>query len=169
MLIGNAYLANFNISISWRTFWIAVIAAAVFEEFYFRAFLFGQLFRGAHWGFIPASLVGAVFFASIHLYQGDTFFEALGIFAITFLGAGLYAWVYVEWNYNIWVPIFLHLFMNLSWDLFSTANSALGGVWPNVFRSITIALIIIRTVRIKKANGKKLNVNKTNILFNTSA
>ena len=41
------------------------------EELFFRAFLFGFLYRYAGWGFLPAALLVAVTFGAGHLYQGN--------------------------------------------------------------------------------------------------
>ena len=160
MFVGYGIVFSFNTEFSLNHLLVTVIAAALFEELYFRGFLFGQLYRYTNWGFIPSVLIGAILFGIVHLYQGTQLNELIGIFTVTFMGAVLYAWVYVEWNYNLWVPIFLHLFMNLSWGLFSAGDSALGGMYANLFRSITIALIIILTIRYKRRNNKKLAVNR---------
>ena len=48
-----------------------------------------------------AILIGALLFAFAHMYQSQDTMKLVGIFAITFMGAGLYAWLYVEWNYNL--------------------------------------------------------------------
>ena len=97
----------------------------VFEEVFYRAFLFGLLFRFAAWGFLPAAFIGAIFFGAGHLYQSGEVLEAAGIFAITALGAVWFSWLYVEWEYNIWVPAGFHVLMNFYWGLFNVADTAL--------------------------------------------
>ncbi len=67
-----------------------------------------------------------------------------------FGGAAWFAWLYVEWRNNLWLPIGLHILMNLYWALFDIESNALGGVWANVFRGLTIALSIIYTLRKKQ-------------------
>ena len=163
MFIGYALSYDFNYDFSLNRFLMAVLAAAFFEEFYFRGFLFGQLYRYTNWGFIPAVIIGAILFGAVHLYQGKEMSELLDIFLITFMGAVLYAWAYVEWNYNLWVPIFLHLLMNLSWELFSAGENALGGAASNLFRGATIALIIILTLAYKRRRAEKPAVNRNTI------
>lgn len=61
----------------------------------------------------------------------------IGIFLLTFAGAIFFTWQYVEWQYNLWVPIFTHTFMNFSWTLFQIDNSALGGFKANIFIGLT--------------------------------
>lgn len=163
MFLGYAILFDFNSELSLNTFLISVIAASFFEELYFRGFLFGQIYRYTGWGFLPSVLLGAVLFGLIHLSQGAGLGELTGIFLVTFLGGILYAWVFVEWNYNLWVPIFLHLFMNLAWAVFSAGDNALGGVYANVFRVITIAMIIVLTLIYNKRNNLKTEVNRRTV------
>lgn len=158
MFVGYAVVFEYNTEFSLNRLLVVVVAAAFFEELYYRGFLFGQLFRYTNWGFIPSVLIGSLIFGAVHLYQGTAMSDLIGIFLVTFSGGVLFAWVYAEWNYNLWVPIFLHLLMNLSWELFSAGDSALGGVYSNVFRAITIALVIILTVRWKRKKGDDMEV-----------
>lgn len=160
MLIGFAVVFDFNTEMSIDKILISVIAAAFFEELYFRSFLFGQLYNFTKLGFIPAVIMGALLFASVHLYQSDELSTLVGVFLTTLLGGILFAWVYVEWNSNIWVPIFLHLFMNLFWEMFSVSDNAFGGTYSNVFRLVTIALIIALTVFYKRKKGIRLEINR---------
>lgn len=139
-------------------------AAGFMEEYFFRGFLFGILFRKLNWGFIPAALLGAVIFGLGHLYQGSTLLETTGIFFITAMGAVWFAWLYIEWNNNLWVPIFLHTFMNLSWVLFSVSHTALGGITTNVFRVITIAATVLITIYYHKKRG--LRIVRSNLIVN---
>jgi hypothetical protein len=136
--------------------------AGFFEEVLFRGFLFGLLFRKARWGFIPASLAGAVVFGLGHVYQGSTASEVAGVFIVTAMGAVWFAWLYIEWDDNLWVPVLLHVFMNLSWALFDVSDNALGGILPNVFRITTIFLTVWITLRMKL----RLAVNRKNLWVN---
>lgn len=139
--------------------------AGFMEEYLFRGFLFGLLFRKCGWGFIPASLIGALIFGLGHIYQGDSISETTGVFLVTALGAVWFAWLYIEWNNNLWVPIFLHILMNLSWTLFEVSDTALGGLYTNIFRVITITLTILITIRYNRKN--KLRINTKNLIINT--
>lgn len=163
MLVGYWIFFEYNSEFSLNSFLITVIAAALFEELYFRGFLFGQIYRYTNWGFLPSVLIGAIIFGLVHIYQGKELNEIIGIFLITFLGGILYAWVFVEWGYNLWIPIFLHLLMNLFWGLFSAGDTALGDLYSNLFRIITIALIIVLTILHKRKRELKLSVNKNTI------
>lgn len=163
MFIGFFFVFDFNSELSLDSLLITVLAAAIFEEVYFRGFLFGQLYRYSNLGFVPSVLFGALLFGLMHLYQSTEFAELVGIFLVTFLGGILFAWLYVEWDFNLWVPIFLHLLMNLSWDLFSVSDNAFGGIYSNVFRIVTIALAITLTILYKKKRRRKLEINKKTI------
>lgn len=161
MFIGFAVVFEFNADITLNKVLVTVIAAGFFEELFFRGFLFGQLYRYAKLGFIPSILFGALLFAVVHLYQSQDFYTLVGIFAVTFLGALFFAWLYAEWDFNLWVPVCMHLFMNLSWLLFAVSDNALGGVYANVFRVLTIALAISFTVIYKRK--RKMEVNRRTI------
>lgn len=163
MLIGYAIVFEWNQEANWNKIVTGVICAAFFEELYYRGFLFGQIFRFTKIGFIPAILIGALIFASAHLYQSSDPGTLIGIFMTTFFGAGLFAWVYVEWDNNLWVPIWLHLLMNLFWLLFSAGDNALGGVYSNIFRVLTITTVIVGTIVYKKRKGKALVINRNSL------
>ncbi len=169
MFLGFALFFDLNTEIKLDRLLIAILAAAFFEELYFRGFLFGQLYKHTSLGFIASVLLGALLFGLIHLYQSNDLIELIGIFLITFLGAILFAWVYVEWNYNLWVPIMLHLLMNLAWEMFNVSDNALGGIYSNVFRTVTIALIIAITILYKKRKGIPLEVNRNTFLMKKRA
>jgi len=143
------------------------LAAGFFEEYFFRGFLFGILFRKLKWGFVPASILGGIIFGLGHIYQGSTLIETTGIFAITTIGAVWFSWLYIEWANNLWVPIFLHILMNFSWILFEVSDNALGGLYTNLFRILSIALTIIITIRYHKKRG--LRINKMNLIFNNNS
>ena len=126
---------------------VTIVAASVFagffEELFFRGFIFGQLFRTARWGFVPAAMLSGLFFASGHLYQSNDMAGAVAVFGITFIGSAWFSWLFVESGWNLWFPVFLHAFMNLSWGLFSMDDTAAGGWAANIPRFVTIALSIL--------------------------
>lgn len=160
MLIGLAVFFDFSTELTLNTFLISVVSAAFFEELFFRGFLFGQLFRYTKLGFLPSVVIGAFLFAFVHFYQSDDIMTLVGIFSITFAGALLFAWAYTEWNFNIWVPIFLHFFMNLFWEMFSVSDNALGSLYANIFRIMAVVLIIIVTILYKKKKKQRLEINR---------
>lgn len=129
------------------------VLPGIAEEILFRAFLFGFLFRFAGWGFLPAALVGAVIFGAGHLYQGEGLVDSAAVFAITALGAIWFAWLFVEWGYNLWVPAAFHVLMNLYWTLFDISDTALGTTSANGLRVAVILISIAITVRYARGRG----------------
>lgn len=164
MFVGSLLFFKFNGQVDAKNLVAGTIIAGFMEELYFRGFLFGQLFRKTSLGFIPSVLLGALLFAFGHLYQSQSVGELVGIFAITFSGAVFFAWLYTEWNYNLWVPIFMHTLMNLSWIIFSVDNTALGDVTANVFRGLTIAAAILLTILYKRRKNQKMAVNRLTLM-----
>jgi len=160
MLVGYAVFYDFNNEITTGKIAQGAVFAAFFEELFFRGFFFGLLFRYTRLGFIPSIVLGAAVFASLHLYQSDDPSTMTGIFITTLMGAALFAWTYAEWNFNLWVSVWLHLFMNLYWMLFDAGDNALGPLLSNVFRASTIAFIIIGTLIYKRKKQEKLAVSK---------
>ncbi len=156
MLVGYAFLSNFSISLTWSGFLLGCLWAAVSEELFFRGFVFGQLFRFAGWGFLAAGGLNALVFGSAHLYQAGDWGSALGIFMVTALGGMWFAWLYIEWDNNLWMPMAMHFFMNLWWTAFEAGQDAAGGLAANLFRAATIAFSIIWTIRMKRQRGLPL-------------
>lgn len=165
MLISSAVIGTVNHELKPAEFIHNTVAAGFMEEYFFRGFLFGILFRKLNWGFIPAAILGAVIFGLGHIYQGSTIQESIMAFLVTAMGAIWFAWLYIEWNSNLWIPVFLHTFMNLSWILFQVSPNAIGGTYTNLFRALTIALTIFITIRYHKKHG--LIINKSNLLINS--
>jgi hypothetical protein len=160
MLIGYAFIYDFNSAISFKQIAIGAMFAGFFEELYFRAFFFGLLFRFTKLGFIPALLLGALIFGGLHLYQSADSSVLTGIFITTVLGAGFFAWLFVESNYNLWLIVNLHFMMNLSWMLFEAGENALGPVLSNVFRAFTIAAAILLMLKYKRKRQQNLAVKR---------
>ncbi|PWJ39313.1 CPBP family intramembrane glutamic endopeptidase [Sediminitomix flava] len=164
LFIGFSFLFKFESETTVGIVIESAVYAAFFEELYYRAFLFGQLFKYGKLGFLPSIIIGALIFAAGHLYQSQDPMELVMIFLVTFAGALLFAWLYAEWNFNLWVPIGLHFFMNLAWLLFDGTGTAGGNLYANIFRLITILIVITLTIVYKRRNGIDLNVNKKTVL-----
>ncbi len=162
MLIGYFLMGNYNGHQTLLENFLKAFKDGFREEIFFRAFLFGQLFRQVKLGFIPAVVVNGLIFGLLHIYQAQSISEGFGIFAITFAGAVWFAWLFIEWKENLWLPIFLHFFMNFYWHIFSTENSALGGLMLNLPRILTIAISVYLTIKLCRKNGF-LIINKTNL------
>ena len=116
MLLGGKIINGISDNLNWQNVAAATIVTGFIEELYYRGFLFSMLYKYTRMGFLLSVLSSALFFALAHMYQSDNPAQLLGILAITFMGGGLFAWLYVEWGYNLWVPFFLHTFINLAWQ-----------------------------------------------------
>ncbi len=131
----------------------ATLAPGVFEEILYRGLLFGFLYRFGGVGFLPAAFLVSLVFGAAHVYQGGSPTESLAIFAITGMGAAWFAWLYIEWDHNLWVPISFHVLMNGYWHLFGVGDTALGGMTANIFRVATIVLSIVLTIAYARRTG----------------
>lgn len=163
LFIGGLIFYKPNPEIEVQDMIAGTLIAGLMEELYYRGFLYGLLFKYTKLGFIPSILVGAILFAIGHLYQSQNLGEMIGIFLITFLGAVFFAWLYTEWKFNLWIPIFTHTFMNLAWYVFNIDESALGSLTANILRGLTIAIAILFTFYTKKKQHDKLAIYKATL------
>src|SRR5690606_8630723 len=165
MFVGGLLFFQFNQTLQIENLIAGTLVAGFMEELYFRGFLFGQLFKKTNLGFIPSIFFDALIFAFGHLHQSQDINELIGIFMITAACAVLFAWLYVEWNFNLWIPIMTHTFMKLWWVLFEYDNTALGGLKASLFRSLTILTAILFTILYKKQKNRNLLVNRKTLLL----
>ena len=167
MLIYSIICGSWDGSLPVIKFFDIIIIAGFFEELFFRGFLFGQLFRYAGWGFIPASMIVAVIFGCGHLYQGSSLMASLTAGLITGLGSIFFSWIYVECEYNLLCPIVLHIFMNFSWSAFTiSSNGAVGSTVTNIFRILTVIIAIALVIFHKRKNGISYQVTAKSLWIN---
>ncbi len=128
------------------------------EELICRAFMFGLFFRYAKTGFLWAVLFPAALFGLGHIYQGHDMLSSLAAFGVTFIGAVYFSWIYAAWNFNLWIPIGLHILMNAAWVIFNVTGTedAAGGLISNIVRVVSIALAIVITIYYHKRKGEKV-------------
>lgn len=155
MYIGGMLFNNPNPGFGFSSAMQKAIWPGFNEELIFRGFITGLLVRKAGWHFIPAVLLSAFIFAYGHLYQASDAGEAVMIFLVT-SGAGIgFAIFYKMWGWNLWFPIFMHIFMNLAFVVFHLGDNVLLSGTANIFRGITILLAIIASIYINYRNKKK--------------
>lgn len=149
---------SLNTELTFSGFYDGCILTGFKEELVFRAFMFGLLFRYAKTGFFWAVVLPAIYFGSVHLYQGHDALSALAAFGVTFIGALYFSWMYVEWNFNIWIPVGLHVLMNGAWFVFTMEGTqvAAGGLISNIARIVSMALAIAVTVCCRRKRGGKV-------------
>ncbi|AZA79019.1 CPBP family intramembrane metalloprotease [Chryseobacterium sp. G0186] len=167
MVIG--YYIHFAIikTINVESLFINTISSAFFEEIIFRSFLFGTLYRFTRLGFLSSVLLGSLLFAQIHLYQSQNTMELIEIFAITFLGSILFAWVYMEMDFNLWAAIFLHFFMNLYWEIFNVSENVSGNLYGNIYKFVSIILLIGIVIYHKRKNKIPFQITWKNLFIKT--
>lgn len=142
MIAGYAVIGEFDRELSADEAFTWIFIAGMFEELVYRGFVFGQLFRYARWGFLPAALLAA-------------------------LGSIFFSWLYVEWNYNLWSVIWLHTLMNLPWIVFRVSTSgAVGDIGANALRLCTIILAIGLTVAYKRKQGLPYRIQINTLITN---
>ena len=124
------------------------------EEVLFAGFAFGQLHRRARWPFWAAAGVAGAVFGYGHLDQGQDLASMAGLFVLTGGGLIAFAWLYRSWGYNLWVPLAMHGFMDLWWDLFALGDTALGGAFPFVLQISTLAAAVAITLRMRPADRR---------------
>jgi len=149
MLIG--YAITGSASWDWPAILHGAVIAAFVEEVFFRGFAYRRLHEQAGWGFWPAALFTGFVFGLMHVPMSalqSMNLTADHLFTILITGAGgvFYAWLYMRWKFNLWVPIFLHMFMNLWWMVFAAGDGAVGGLTANICRALTIAAAVVLTL-----------------------
>lgn len=165
MFLGGLALYPFPARVQADQLLAGTLIAGFMEELVYRAFLFGMLFYHARLGFVPSVLVNAIPFALGHWQPELGFAGNIPVLLVTCAAGGFFAWLYVEWERNIWLPVALHALMNLSWSLFDMGGNAAGGALPNLLRAGTIALAIALTLWYKQRLQQGPGVNRKNLLI----
>jgi membrane protease YdiL (CAAX protease family) len=133
LLLVYLLLEGLNPDFSWTYFVFSALVAPVFEEILFRGFLFGQLMKWVKWPFWAAAMANVVPFAWSHLYQSNgTITEDLSILLLIGSGAFLFAWLYKEWDFNIWVLIGYHAAANALFYIFSPGDTVIANTLSTV-------------------------------------
>ena len=152
MLVIFSLNLNLNQSISVLSIFLTSILAPLTEEFLFRGYFFLQLYRRAGWSFMGSVLVSAGVFGIAHyttLAGRANMTDILGEIGIIALGGVFYAWLLVRWE-NLWVPIFLHAFMNLWCEGFA-CDQVISQSSTNIGRLLTVIQAITITVLWKRS------------------
>jgi membrane protease YdiL (CAAX protease family) len=125
-----------------------VALAPAGEELFFRGLLCALLVRSAGMRFWEAAVLGGVLFGASHLsWRSLPTPGSVIVLSITTAGGIWFAWLLRCWQWNLWVPIFLHASMNFAWMLFDVAPDAAGGFAANIGRGLTIAAATTVTLR----------------------
>ena len=152
MLIGFAFTRSLTPHLQLLpTLYLTVFSPFV-EELESRGFGVRQLQRGTGWPFWVVVWPSAALFGWGHVEQGENLPQMAGLFFLTGSGGVLFAWLVYRWQ-SLWVPVALHICMNLWWELFSVSKTAIGGWFPFALQSLTILLAILVTLYCKRAKA----------------
>ncbi len=124
------------------------IAPGITEEIFYRALMFGVLVQCARTQMWTTAIVTGIVFGVAHVditpAPGQTIVGQLNMWiAIIALGGFMYAWLYYESRWNLWVVIALHIGMNLWWGMFDLSSSPLGGFGATLSRIACVGLVVL--------------------------
>jgi membrane protease YdiL (CAAX protease family) len=145
MLIGFALTRSFTSHLRLLPVLFLTVFSPFIEELEFRGFGVRQLQRGTGWPFWAVVWPSALLFGLGHVDAGESFRDMASLFFLTGTGGVVFAWLVHRWQ-NLWVAVALHVCMNLWWELFSVAKTAIGGWFPFALQSFTMVLAIIVTL-----------------------
>ncbi len=155
MLIGFAFTRSLTPHIQILPLLFLTVFSPLVEEIEFRGFGVRNLQRETGLPFWSAVWPSALLFGLGHIEKGQRWQEMAGLFFLLGAGGVIFAWLVYRWQ-NLWVCVALHIAMNLWWELFSVAKTAIGGWLPFVLQNMSIVLAIIVTLywtRPKKVAG----------------
>jgi len=152
MLIGFALTRSLNPHLELLPILFLTVFSPFVEELESRGFGVRQLQRGTGWPFWSVVWPSVVLFGWSHVEQGESLREMAGLFFLTGSGGLLFAWLVYRWQ-NLWVPMALHICMNLWWELFSVSKNAIGGWFPFALQGLTILLAILVTLFYRRSNA----------------
>lgn len=130
-----------------NTFLVAVFGP-VCEEILFRGYVFRQLYRRAGWTFLGSIAVSGGVFGMAHLgglLGKISLGKAAGEIGVIAVGGAFFAWLLVRWSDNLWVPIGLHVSMNLWCEIFA-CDKAVGSWHNNIGRVLTVLFALVITI-----------------------
>jgi uncharacterized protein len=152
MLIGFAITRGLTPHIELLALLFLTVFSPIVEEIEFRGFGVRQLQRGTGWPFWAVVWPSAVLCGYGHVEQGQSSMEMVSLFLLTGTGGVVFAWLVYRWQ-TLWVPVALHICMNLWWGLFSVSKNAVGGWFPFVLQALTILLAILGTLYFTNAKS----------------
>ena len=110
------------------------------EEMLFRGYLVNRLLA-AGVGALPAIVLGGLLFGIAHL--GNVWHASFSDIALevglTGVGGALFGWALWRFGGSLWAAFAFHAGLNLPWDAFGIASTAIGGVNGNMARAAGIA------------------------------
>jgi CAAX protease family protein len=145
MLIGFVLTRSLNPRLEIRSLLFLTVFSPFIEELEYRGFGIRQFQRGTGWPFWAVVWPSAILFGLGHVEKGQSVQEMAALFFLTGSWAVLVSWLLYRWQ-NLWIPVALHICMNLWWELFSIARTAIGGWFPFAMQTLTMLLAIVATL-----------------------
>lgn len=145
MLLGFALTRSLTPHLQLPALLFLTVLSPIVEEIEFRGFGVLQLKKRTGWPFWIVVWPSALLFGYGHVEQGGTLLESAGLFFLLTAGGVAFAWLAHRWQ-SLWMPVALHICMNLWWELFSVARTAIGGWFPFMLQNATILLAILMTL-----------------------
>jgi membrane protease YdiL (CAAX protease family) len=152
MLIGFVLTRSLTPHMELLTIFFLTVLSPVAEEIEFRGLGVRVFQRGTGLPFWLLVWPQTLLTGLGHIEQGQSFLEMAGLMLLTGLGAVVFAWLVYRWQ-SLWFPITLHFCMNLWWELFSVAKTALGGWFPFTLQMGSLLLAILITLYRTKETG----------------
>lgn len=119
------------------------------EELFYRGLAVAALVRLCGWRWWIACLWPALFFGAVHAGQGADLGSVAGIVAITALGALLFGWLLVRWDFNLWPPVLLHVGLNSLFLVFAWGESAVFGGLGGAVRIGVVLIAVLAALRMQ--------------------
>ena len=146
-MVMQAAIDSTGVRLDWSTVRGGLIAPVV-EETFFRGLLVAIPVVVGGTRFWSTAITSALLFGSMHVpWSADIAWTDLPTFGITAIGGLWYAWLMRIYGFSLWPTLALHAAMNAAWLVFDTGGGAVGGLWPNVGRGMTIALGTVMALR----------------------
>ena len=149
MLLGFALTRSLTPHLQLRPLVFLTVLSPLVEEIEFRGFGLLQLKHRTGWPFWVVVWPSAVLTGYGHMEQGGTLLESVELFLLLTAGGVTFAWLAQKWQ-SLWVPVAMHICMNLWWELFSISKSAIGGWFPLMLQNVTILFAILLTLYAKR-------------------
>jgi membrane protease YdiL (CAAX protease family) len=149
MLFGFALTRSLTPHLQLRPLVFLTVLSPIVEEIEFRGFGVLQLKHRTGWPFWIVVWPSALLLGYGHVEQGGTLLESIELFLLLTGGGVAFAWLAQRWQ-SLWVPVALHICMNLWWESFSIARSAIGGWFPFMLQNATILVAILLTLYLRR-------------------
>lgn len=134
------------------------LGSALGEEIFFRGLVMALLLQIPRIPLSRALLLNGLLFGLAHLpgawAGGPGHAATIGL--ITGAGGAFYAWLWWRWGRDLWLPIGLHLLMNLCWEIWAVGlPGGASGLSGQIGRGLTIVLAVAFTLRLTRVHPQR--------------